>query len=51
MPKMILKSGTELRFSHFPKQLYRDGASPSEITKCNLDTTYSLNCIVEKLNE
>ena len=50
MPKMELKEGTELRFSKFPKKPYKDGASPSEITRCSLDTTYSLKCIIDSLS-
>eukprot|EP00794_Sanderia_malayensis_P019963 gene19963-21917_t len=43
----------KIRFTAVPKKKYPDGASPSEITKCNLDHSYTLNrmlCCFESHN-
>lgn len=49
LPDMKPKSGTELRLSKIPDKHYPDGASPSEITKYSLDSSYALNAILNTL--
>ncbi|XP_017753595.1 PREDICTED: protein AAR2 homolog [Eufriesea mexicana] len=49
LPDMKPKSGTELRLSKIPDKHYPDGASPSEITKYSLDSSYALNTIINNL--
>lgn len=43
------KPGTELRLSKIPNKQYPDGASPTEITKYSLDSSYVLDIILKDL--
>ncbi|XP_065142680.1 protein AAR2 homolog [Paramisgurnus dabryanus] len=47
LPKMKQREGTELRFSHIPKQVYPPGATPAQITKYSMDLSYALNCVLD----
>lgn len=47
LPRMKQREGTELRFSHIPRQVYPHGATPAEITKYNMDLSYTLNCVLD----
>lgn len=49
LPDMKPKPGTELRLSKIPGKQYPDGASPTEITKHSLDTSYALDTILKQL--
>lgn len=49
MPEMVPRPGTELRFSKFPSRPYREGATPSEITRYSLDSSYSVGKVIETL--
>ena len=49
IPKMVPKPGTEIRFCKFPHRPYREGATPSEITHCSLDSSYSVGKIIDSL--
>ena len=49
LPDMKPKPGTELRLSKLPDKSYPDGASPAEITKHSLDSTYALDTLLDKL--
>ncbi|XP_060831317.1 protein AAR2 homolog [Bombus pascuorum] len=49
LPDMKPKPGTELRLSKIPCKQYPDGASPTEITKYSLDTSYALDTVLKKL--
>ena len=46
LPKMHQKSGTAIRFSAIPKS-YPEGATPSEITKHSLDSSYALQTLID----
>ncbi|KAK1801985.1 hypothetical protein P4O66_022218 [Electrophorus voltai] len=48
LPRMKPRDGTELRFSHIPRQMFPAGATPAQITQCSLDLSYTLNCLLEK---
>ncbi|XP_068237846.1 protein AAR2 homolog [Palaemon carinicauda] len=49
IPDLKPMPGTEIRFSNFPSRPYPDGATPSEITRCSLDSSYSIGKIVENI--
>ncbi|XP_043516561.1 protein AAR2 homolog isoform X2 [Frieseomelitta varia] len=49
LPDMKPKPGTELRLSKIPDKQYPDGASPTEITKHFLDTSYALDTVLKQL--
>ncbi|KAK4323939.1 hypothetical protein Pmani_005398 [Petrolisthes manimaculis] len=49
MPNMVPRPGTEVRFTKFPSKPYQDGATPSEVTRHCLDSTYSVRCMLEGL--
>lgn len=40
LPHLAAVEGTELRFSKLPDRNYPEGASPSEITRHSLDSSY-----------
>lgn len=48
LPKMKIKPGTEIRFSKIPIRKYPEGASPAEITKCNMDFSYALDSVINQ---
>ena len=41
---------TEIRFTEFPRQKYPEGASPTEISKCSMDSSYALGCLFNCMN-
>ncbi|KAJ8370586.1 hypothetical protein SKAU_G00106140 [Synaphobranchus kaupii] len=47
LPRMKHRPGTELRFSHIPKQTYPEGATPAQITQYSMDLSYALDCLLE----
>ncbi|XP_036390126.1 protein AAR2 homolog [Megalops cyprinoides] len=47
LPRMKQRAGTELRFSHIPKQTYPPGATPAQITQYSMDLSYALDCLLE----
>lgn len=49
LPEMIPKPGTEFRFSKLPTKPYREGATPSEVTRYSLDSSYSVAQIVAEV--
>lgn len=49
LPDLKPKPGTELRFTKLPNKRYPEGASPAEITKHSLDTTYALDKLLDSL--
>ncbi|XP_078050617.1 protein AAR2 homolog [Augochlora pura] len=51
LPDLKPKPGTELRLSKLPDKNYPDGASPSEITKHSLDTSYALDTFLKQLTQ
>lgn len=48
LPVLTAVPGTEIRFSAIPKQRYPQGASPQEITKHSMDSTYILDILLSK---
>ncbi|XP_030625558.1 protein AAR2 homolog [Chanos chanos] len=48
LPRMKQREGTELRFSHIPKQTYPPGATPAQITQYSMDHSYALSCLLER---
>ncbi|XP_076249706.1 protein AAR2 homolog [Calliopsis andreniformis] len=51
LPDLKPKPGTELRLSKLPDKNYPDGASPSEITRHSLDSTYALDTLLNTLTD
>lgn len=51
LPDLKPKPGTELRLSKLPDKSYPDGASPSEVTKHSLDSSYALNTFLKELTQ
>ncbi|CAK9797196.1 Protein AAR2 homolog [Anthophora plagiata] len=49
LPDMKPRPGTEVRFSKLPDKNYPDGASPTEVTKYSLDSSYALDTLLNKL--
>lgn len=49
LPDMKPRPGTELRLSKLPDKSYPDGASPTEITRHSLDSTYALDTLLNTL--
>lgn len=49
LPDMKPKPGTELRLSKIPNKQYPDNATPNEITKHSLDSSYALDTFLNKL--
>ncbi|KAF4097059.1 protein AAR2 homolog [Onychostoma macrolepis] len=48
LPRMKQREGTELRFSSIPTQAFPPGATPAQITQCNMDWSYALNSVLER---
>ncbi|XP_012231485.1 protein AAR2 homolog [Linepithema humile] len=51
LPNLKPKPGTELRLTEIPNKHYPDNATPSEITRHSLDSSYALDTILKKLRE
>ncbi|EFN78947.1 protein AAR2 homolog [Harpegnathos saltator] len=51
LPDLKPKPGTELRLTEIPDKRYPDNATPSEITRHSLDSSYILSAILRKLRE
>lgn len=51
LPDLKPKPGTELRLTELPDKHYPDDATPSEITRHSLDTSYVLDTTLKKLRE
>ncbi|CAL1683977.1 unnamed protein product [Lasius platythorax] len=51
LPNLKPRPGTELRLTEIPDKHYPDDATPSEITRHSLDSSYVLDVILKKLRE
>ncbi|XP_001603971.1 protein AAR2 homolog isoform X2 [Nasonia vitripennis] len=51
LPDLKPKPGTELRLSELPQKFYPDDATPAEITRHSLDTSYALDTLLNKLKD
>ncbi|XP_014482230.1 PREDICTED: protein AAR2 homolog [Dinoponera quadriceps] len=51
LPDLKPKPGTELRLTEIPDKRYPDDATPSEITRHSLDSSYTLSATLRKLRE
>lgn len=51
LPDLKPKPGTELRLTELPDKHYPDDATPSEITRHSLDTSYVLDTTLKKLRK
>ncbi|XP_071571650.1 protein AAR2 homolog [Temnothorax nylanderi] len=51
LPDLKPRPGTELRLTEMPDKHYPDDATPSEITRHSLDTSYVLDTTLKKLRE
>lgn len=51
LPNLKPKPGTELRLTEIPDKHYPDDATPSEITRHSLDSSYALDIVLKKLRE
>ncbi|XP_053994996.1 protein AAR2 homolog [Hylaeus volcanicus] len=49
LPDLKPKPGTELRLSKLPDKSYPDDATPTEITKHSLDSSYALDTLLDTL--
>lgn len=49
LPDLKPKPGTELRLSKLPEKHYPDNATPTEITRHSLDSTYALDTLINSL--
>ncbi len=47
LPHMTTVHGTQIRFSHIPRQKYPVGASPAEMTKYSMDHSYVLDSLLQ----
>ena len=47
LPKMKAVEGTKIRYTKIPKQKYPDGASPAEITKFSIDSSFQLDTMLK----
>lgn len=47
LPDLTTVAGTEMRFTQIPKQRYPEGASPQEITKHSMDSSYMLETLLK----
>ncbi|XP_076451650.1 protein AAR2 homolog [Babylonia areolata] len=47
LPKMKTVRGTKIRYSKIPKQKYPDGASPAEVTKFSIDSSFQLDRMLQ----
>lgn len=47
LPKMKAVQGTKIRYTSIPKQKYPPGASPAEVTKFNIDSSFQLETILK----
>nr|CAD7426640.1 unnamed protein product [Timema monikensis] len=50
LPQLKPSPGTELRFSQFPECNYPEGATPAEITRHSLDSSYVLETLLSNYN-
>ncbi|KAL5463941.1 hypothetical protein EMCRGX_G032893 [Ephydatia muelleri] len=50
LPELKYKAQSVLRLSEVPKQKYPAGATPHQITQCNLDRSYALTSMLHALN-
>ncbi|XP_076055423.1 protein AAR2 homolog isoform X1 [Oratosquilla oratoria] len=51
LPDMILRPGTEVRFTPFPNHPYPEGATPSEMTKHSIDSSYSFQHLLQQVEK
>ena len=51
LPDLKPKPGTELRLTKLPDKFYPDDATPAEITKHSLDTSFALEELLNKLKK
>lgn len=51
LPILKAKEGTELKLTVFPDKNYPEGASPSEITKHSLDSSFVLDSMLAKYSQ
>lgn len=47
LPNLTTVAGTEMRFTEIPKQRYPVGASPQEVTKHSMDSSYLLETLLK----
>ncbi len=47
---MEFRPGTQIRYTPFPSQKYPEGATPQEITKHSMDSTYQLEQLLSAFN-
>lgn len=50
LPKMCLKPGTEIRFTNFPELHHPEGCSAAEISKHNMDLSFTLQQMMKRYN-
>ena len=51
LPDLKPKAGTELRLTELPHLHYPEGATPADITKHSLDSSYTLDLLLKKLKQ
>lgn len=51
LPDLKPKPGTELRLTPLPDKFYPDDATPADITRHSLDTSYAVEILFSQLKE
>lgn len=48
LPKLKSVSGTRIKYTSIPKKKYPDGATPAEISKYSMDSSYTLDMVLSE---
>lgn len=48
LPKLKNVAGTKIKYTRIPKKKYPDGATPAEISKYSLDSSYTLDLVLSE---
>ncbi|CAG5134956.1 unnamed protein product [Candidula unifasciata] len=48
LPKLKTVAGTKIKYTSIPKKKYPDGATPAEISKYSLDSSYTLDLLLNE---
>ena len=50
LPEMVSKPECEWQWSKLPKKPYKEGATPAEITASSIDSSYTLQTLLDMAN-
>ncbi|GFS07362.1 protein AAR2 homolog [Elysia marginata] len=51
LPELVSVESSKIKYSEIPKKKYPPGATPSEISKYNMDSSYALDVLLERFNK